>query len=272
MRIRVDHRTSYTYSAPANGVVQALRLTPRDHDSQHVRSWRVDADVDGTMRESHDAFGNRVMMFYAEGAIRALTLTVRGEVDVADSAGVVCAQELLPAQVYLRSTPLTSCDAGIAALAEEARREDVLATLHALMAAIRAATQFEPGTTDSATAAADALSRGRGVCQDFAQIFCTAARRLEIPSRYVSGHLARPEDEQQDASHAWAEAFVPDLGWVAFDPTNGICATDSYLRVAIGLDYLDAAPVRGARRGGGRESMEVEVRAEASQVHGQVQS
>ena len=268
MRIRVDHRTSYTYAMPASAVVQALRLSPRDHDAQHVRSWRVDADVDGTMRETQDAFGNRVMMFYAEGSISALTLSVNGEVDVSDSAGVIRAQELLPPMVYLRPTVLTTSDAAITALAKGARHDDVLASCHALMAAIREGMEFQPGTTGTATPAAEALAAASGVCQDFAQIFCTAAREIEIPARYVSGHLARPGEEQQEAAHAWAEAYVPDLGWVAFDPANGICATDAYLRVAIGLDYLDAAPVRGARRGGGAEHMVVEVHAAASPIPG----
>jgi transglutaminase-like putative cysteine protease len=71
----------------------------------------------------------------------------------------------------------------------------------------------------------------------------------------------------QPAAHAWAEALVPDLGWVAFDPTNGMCATESYLRVAVGLDYRDSAPIRGARRGGGVETMNVAVTTQASGVH-----
>ena len=88
-----------------------------------------------------------------------------------------------------------------------------------------------------------------------------AARSLGIPARYVSGHLARSDGvQEQDASHAWAEAHVPDLGWVGFDPTNGISVTDAYIRVAIGLDYLGAAPVRGSRTGGGEETLDVKLR------------
>ena len=79
--------------------------------------------------------------------------------------------------------------------------------------------------------------------------------QLGIPARYVSGHYVRAE--AQPAGHAWAEALVPDLGWVGFDPTNGISTTPAHVRVAVGLDYLDAAPVRGARRGGGTETMHV---------------
>ncbi|MDP9086823.1 MAG: transglutaminase family protein [Pseudomonadota bacterium] len=269
MRIIVDHRTTYRYERPASAVVQALRLSPRDHDGQHVHSWRVDADVDGSMQESTDAFGNRLIMFYAEGALSSLTLTVTGEAEVTDTAGVIGAREPLPLPVFLRSTELTTPDAAIADLARDATHNDPLAMLHALMTSIRDVMTFDVATTDSATPAATAFAARNGVCQDFAHIFCAAARLLDIPSRYVSGHLARPGAEAQDASHAWVEAHVPGLGWVAFDPANGICATDAYLRIAVGLDYLDAAPVRGARRGGGSERMAVEVRAERAQGQAQ---
>jgi transglutaminase-like putative cysteine protease len=74
---------------------------------------------------------------------------------------------------------------------------------------------------------------------------------------------------QQDAAHAWAEALVPDLGWVGFDPANGKCIDEAYVRVAIGLDYLDAAPIRGSRRGGGTEQLSVAVNAGAAQYQAQ---
>ena len=262
MRIRIDYRTTYRYEFAAAGIVQALRLRPRNHDGQHINHWRIDVDIDGVIRESVDAFGNRLDMFYADAPAETLTIAVTGEADVADTAGVVLgAVEPLPPAIFLRQTALTAPDAAVIELAEAARRGDPLATLHALMADIRDHMAFDPGATDSATVATVALAAGRGVCQDFAHIFTAAARHLGLPARYVSGHLARAEDDQQNAGHAWGEAWIPDLGWVAFDPVNGISATDAYLRVAVGLDYLDAAPVRGARRGGGAERLSVAVEA-----------
>ena len=115
---------------------------------------------------------------------------------------------------------------------------------------------------------------GHGVCQDFAHVFIAAARHLGHPARYVGGYLFQPalshwqsqgsagqtqSTDAQDAGHAWAEALVPHLGWVGFDPANGISPTDAYVRVAVGLDYLGAAPVRGTRYGGGGESLAVKV-------------
>jgi transglutaminase-like putative cysteine protease len=103
----------------------------------------------------------------------------------------------------------------------------------------------------------------RGVCQDIAHIFLSAARHLRIPARYVSGYFHRIDGvTEQDAGHAWVEAYIENFGWVAFDPTNGICTADAHIRVAIGLDYLGAAPVRGARYGGSGETLHVAVAVE----------
>jgi transglutaminase-like putative cysteine protease len=115
-------------------------------------------------------------------------------------------------------------------------------------------------TTPDHTAAA-AWAQKQGVCQDHAQIFIACARRLGIPARYVSGHLHRRDGViDQDAAHAWAEAHVEGLGWVGFDPANGVCPTEHYVRVACGLDALGATPIRGTSYGGGGERMTVALR------------
>jgi len=101
------------------------------------------------------------------------------------------------------------------------------------------------------------------VCQDLAHIFLATARHLDIPSRYVSGYFHRADGVvEQEAGHAWVEAHVPGLGWVGFDPANGISTTEAHVRVAIGLDYLAAAPVRGSRVGGGVEALGVRLRVD----------
>jgi transglutaminase-like putative cysteine protease len=95
--------------------------------------------------------------------------------------------------------------------------------------------------------------------------YIAAARHLGEPARYVSGYFVRADGAvTQEAGHAWAEALIPDLGWVGFDPANCICPTDAHVRVAIGLDYLGAAPVRGSRYGGGGERLDVTLKVAAS--------
>jgi transglutaminase-like putative cysteine protease len=141
--------------------------------------------------------------------------------------------------------------------------DDVLGFLHALMTQINEHMTFDEDPTNSGTSAIEAFGLKRGVCQDYAHIFIACARHGGVPARFVSGHFLRSDGMvNQQAGHAWAEAFVPDLGWVGFDPANAICTTDAHARVAIGLDYLGAAPVRGTRYGGGMETLTVAVKVE----------
>src|ERR1043165_6898745 len=274
MRIRISHQTRYSYDAPAAGVIQTLRLTPRNHDGQYVVHWRIDVSEDCRLDVHEDAFGNITHTFTAEGPFAELSVQVEGEVDVQNTAGVVRgAIERFPPSLYLRPTPLTEADSAIADFARAARAQadDTLALLHALLNRINGDMIYDTDPTHSATTAAEAFALKRGVCQDLTHVFIAAARHLDIPARYAGGYFHRADGiVQKDGGHAWAEAYVPAIGWIAFDPANGICATDAHVRVAVGLDYLGAAPVRGARRGGGTESMAVKVLVD--QAARQVQS
>jgi transglutaminase-like putative cysteine protease len=279
LQLLIDHVTRYRYSEPAHGVVQLLRLTPRDSDGQRIRHWRIDLDADGRLFPFTDAYGNACHIFYAERPLDTLTLHVAGAVTTSDGAGVVTGtEEPLPPAAYRRTTSLTAPSPAIRALAESARGDDAIGELHALMLAVHVAMAFAPGLTEPATDAATALALGQGVCQDLAQVFIAAARHLGHPARYVSGHYAAPDHPEQEAAHAWAECHVPGLGWVSFDPTHGDSGTEGHVRVAVGLDSLEAAPVRGSRRGGGQESLAVGVhgredaRAPARAGQWQVQS
>ncbi len=261
MRIRINHETRYTYEAPVRAISQVLRLTPRPNDSQFIADWRVDIDVDGRLRVGEDAFGNTVHTLSAEGPLETMTLTVQGEVETQDTAGVLTgASERLPAEVFLRDTSLTGMNDDLRQFAAVATRGggDSLGRLHGLLAAIHGDVVFDTRKTTVATSAIDAFAMKRGVCQDLSHIFVACARDAGIPARYVSGHLARSDGiVEQEASHAWAEALIDGLGWVGFDPTNGICVGERHVRVATGFDYLSAAPVRGSRSGGGQERLSV---------------
>ncbi len=259
MRIRIDHATRYAYARPARFIVQMLRLTPKSCESQQVRDWRIETDVDARLRRSEDAFGNVVHSLYTERPTDDLTIRVTGEVSTVDTGGVIRGQnEKLAPSVYLRETRLTRPDAALIAFAGQAGQGGALDRMHRLMGAIHQAVAFDVGATSATHSAAEAFALGRGVCQDHAQIFIACARAGGVPARYVSGHLNRSDGQHdQDAAHAWAEAWIEDLGWVGFDPANGICPTDNYVRVAIGLDALGATPIRGTSYGGGVESLTV---------------
>jgi transglutaminase-like putative cysteine protease len=262
MRIRIHHQTTYSYDRPAQSMVQLLRLTPRDHEGQYVRRWRIDLDEGGVLRQREDAFGNILHVLSASGRFSTFTLAVDGEIETQDTAGVVRgAVERFPPELYLRETALTQPDAAIADFARgTAKGAGDLARLHELLAGLARQMTFEIGATDAATTAAQAFEQKRGVCQDLAHVFIAAARVVGIPSRYVSGHLLRGDGSgEQEAAHAWAEAYVGELGWVGFDPANGISPTDAYVRIGTALDYLGAAPVRGAQIGGSEEKLAVAI-------------
>ena len=262
MRIRIAHETRYVYEQRARSIIQVLRLTPRSHDGQHVVSWMIDPSVPGHIRTREDSLGNIVQVFEADQAVTELRIAVLGEVETADMAGIVRhAVERVPDPVFLRETSLTTPDPDLRAFARRFKGgRDTLACLHDMLAAIHDEIVFDTARTQSSTSAAEAFALRRGVCQDLTHIFLATARQLEIPCRYVSGYFRRADGvAQQDAGHAWAEAKVPGLGWVGFDPANGISVTDAHVRVAVGLDYLGAAPIRGSQRGGGGETMGVKV-------------
>ncbi len=264
MRIRISHATTYVYDTPPASVTQVLRKTPRNHEGQYVVDWRLDLSRDCQLHQHEDAFGNITHTFTAEGPFNELSVTVEGEVETTDTQGVVAgAVERFPPQFYLRETALTESDAAIVDFAESARLSngnDTLSLLHALLAALNGEITFDTDPTHVSTTAAEAFALRRGVCQDLTHIFIAAARALGVPARYVGGHFHRADGvTAQEAGHAWAEVHVENLGWVGFDPTNGICTTEAHVRVAVGLDYLGAAPVRGTRRGGSGEQLKVAV-------------
>ncbi|TRO97189.1 transglutaminase family protein [Glycocaulis profundi] len=262
MLIRVDHATRYDYDAAPRFIIQVLRKTPRSCESQHVRRWRIETDADARIRQSEDAFGNIVHTLYTERPVDTLTVTVSGEIATFDTGGVLRGwPERQPALVFLRETPLTAPDAAIRAFAAGFAGGSRLDAMHRLMGAVHERIGFDTGATDAWNTAADAFALGRGVCQDHAHVFIAAARWLGVPARYVSGHMRRSDGQvDQDAAHAWAEAYIEDLGWVGFDPANGISAADGHIRVASGLDYLGAAPVRGTSYGGAGERLEVSLK------------
>jgi transglutaminase-like putative cysteine protease len=275
MRLSVHYSTTYTYAEPVRRVIQLLRVEPLSFAGQSVLDWRVDVDHDARLREGRDGYGNITHMLYVDSPVSSLSISIAGRVLTEDKHGIIQGvPNDLPAEVFLRTTPLTDPGPAIRALARACDgKGGEIERLHRLVGRIQTGLRFDTEATQVETDAERAAAEGHGVCQDFAHIFIATARLSGIPARYVSGHLFRRDGQhEQQAAHAWAEAWVADLGWVAFDPVNGISTDDAYLRVACGLDYRDAAPIAGARAGGGDEQLTVEVRiSEAGPDQGRAQ-
>ncbi|WP_299611292.1 transglutaminase family protein [uncultured Tateyamaria sp.] len=259
MRLKVLHKTHYTYDAPVPYGLQQVRLRPKSRPGQLVEDWQIDV-VGGQVEVSfEDEHANSVdLVSFAPGQTE-IEITCSGTVDVEDNAGIVGHQGgYVPLWLFRRSTALTKAGPRIRALVNDAPTEGSdLDRLHALSAQILAAVPYSTDQAASDLSAEDVMDAAHGVCQDHAHVFITAARALGYPARYVSGYLMMDDRVDQDASHAWAEAHVENLGWVGFDISNGISPDARYVRVATGLDYRDAAPISGLRYGNAGEDMSV---------------
>jgi transglutaminase-like putative cysteine protease len=260
MQLSICHLTTYRYSREVPYEIQTLRLTPRSYDGLVVTSWSVRGDRNRPLPSFIDGLGNVVHNNAINRPHEGAIIAVAGTVETHAAGGLVTdARDRLPPAYFLRPTGLAAADETIAAFAREsARGARPRERLMALMEAIAERITYRRGSTHAATTAAEALALGEGVCQDHAHVFIAACRSLGVPARYVGGYFWPGENRADDqASHAWAEAFVEDAGWIGFDPANRTVQDERHVRISVGLDYASSAPIRGIRRGIAEETLSV---------------
>lgn len=259
MRLGIRHVTRYAYDPPAQRADLRLKLYPSLFATQQALRWSVSVNGAEVKPLFVNAYGDAEAVWRSDEYQTVIEIVAEGMVETAEAAGVLRGhiEQARPA-MFLRQTPLTAPNDAIAELARASIAEAPLDTLHALSSRVRDAVDYVQRATDMSTTAADALALGAGVCQDHAHVFISACRMLEIPARYVAGYLS-PGFVGRHESHAWAEAYAPELGWVGFDPSNRQCPTEAYVRLCSGLDAADAAPLRGWVSASVRESLAVEV-------------
>jgi len=275
----ISHLTRYTYSEFITASVMEVRMRPRSDDRQTCTSFNIKLSPAARILSYQDYLQNTIHFFDIPGAHQRLAINVESVVDVHSVAGL---PEALPASAWeaLRPEHLdrdgydmlrpghftapTDLTRAFAAELGVRRRDDPLTTLRELNTAIYRALDYDQSVTTVDSPVDVALANRKGVCQDFAHIMATLVRGLDIPCRYVSGYLFHRKSDTErsapDASHAWVEAWLPDLGWVGFDPTNNVLCDDRHIRVCVGLDYADTAPTRGVFTGVAETSLEVSVR------------
>jgi transglutaminase-like putative cysteine protease len=269
MQMHIRHETRYRYERTVTYSVQSLHLTPRRDSSQRALSWSIIAP--GRRLEQIDAYGNIAHLLTIEEPHREISIVVRGVVETADAEARLDDGPLSPL-AYLQPTQLTAPNEELKSFANDSLRRvaDPKERAQTLAEAVLAAVRYKSGSSDVQDSAAVAFKSGEGVCQDHAHVFIASARAVGMPARYVSGYLYTG-DAQDAASHAWVDVWLgAELGWQSLDVTHARPAVRTYCRLAVGRDYLDAAPVRGMRQGGGGEEMQANVLiAESAQQHQQ---
>ncbi|MEZ4768984.1 MAG: transglutaminase family protein [Caldilineales bacterium] len=281
MIYQTRHITRYTYSAPIRESIMEVRMQPRSDGNQRCTEFSLTVrpqarpacylDHQGNVVHHFDIPGQHDQLFLlAEATVEveplpplpeALPPEAWNELDAAAAGGDFW--DTLQPSLFARPTRL------LEDLARELRVDragDPLSTLLHVNRALYAAFSYEPQSTTVDSAIDEAIAERRGVCQDFSHIMIALVRGLGIPCRYVSGYLfhqrkdQRHDRSEEDASHAWVEAFLPGLGWRGFDPTNNLIAGDRHIRVAEGRDYADVPPTRGVFRGRASSQLGVSVR------------
>jgi transglutaminase-like putative cysteine protease len=271
MLLTIRHETLYRYTEPARYSIQQLRLTPRLEDHQRTLSWRIDAP--GMRHTFNDAYGNLGHTLTITQPHDEVRIIVEGrvEVEVPDRGRIRDSSNLSPL-LFTVPTHLTASndalhDFALRSLPANAHSGDLLA----LAEAIRGSVAYRTGSTAVTSTAVDAFSLGQGVCQDHAHLFLACCHVVGVPARYVSGYIDSGSTHRAE-SHAWIDAWIEEdgfAGWVSVDVTHAALQSDSLCRLAVGRDYDSAAPVRGIRRGGGSESLAVDVSVQASFVGNQ---
>lgn len=258
MILTVNHETVYRYDATARHSTQYLRLTPADSEGQRVLEWRLDLPTPAfSTRDSH---GNVLHVLTLDMPHDEIRIRAVGIVETDDGDRVSAGHG--DPRPYLRTTPFTAMDDALRGFAEAFRQaRPTVAGVEALAHAVHAWMRYDPGATTVETTAAEAFGLARGVCQDYTHVMLACCRHLGIPARYVSGyvHAGGAGFDERQASHCWVETWVEGRWW-SFDVTNRCRAHAAHLKLAVGMDYHDACPVRGVRRGGGGEQLYADVR------------
>ena len=286
MNYKIIHKTEYSYTHPVNLCYNEARLTPRNYAYQHcsVSQFAVEPEPKAC-RERQDFFGNTVYYFTIQQPHNQLTVTVTSHVDVKgrDQQGNFAEHltweearqqlhtdsdpEILEIRQYILNSPMIPAMPELHTYAEQSftNGRPLLETVEDLNARLYTDFTYDPDFTTIVTPLADVLKHRRGVCQDFAHLGIGCLRSLGFAARYVSGYIETepPPDKEPlsgaDASHAWFSVYLPQLGWVDFDPTNNQIPADQHITIAWGRDYADVTPLKGVVFGSGRHQLSVSV-------------
>ena len=282
MHFRIVHHTEYRYREPAADSFIELRVWPRDSDSQRVLRRYISVDPEVELDHYVDYFGNRVEYFSIPFRHERLSVKAWADVETLPAeppapclnVTVGEARQVMRGQMirlfdFLQPTYHVPLDPVAARFVRRPFPENTPLgeALLALNRHLHTTLRYRPGVTTVGTRLEEIIRRKRGVCQDFAHLMLAVLRLHGLPARYVSGYIESdtPKGEGDDhlaggaASHAWVEVWLPGGWWWGLDPTNDQAAGERHVRVAVGRDYRDVSPLRGAFKGARDHRLHVNV-------------
>jgi len=274
MQFTIRHATTYRYAQPIHESYTVCHLQPRSDLEQYCTDFTLESIPRARVFRYVDRFGNHVHHFSVLPEHPHLVISARSTVTTARADPVVSAEasrralladaQLVALYDYLRGSPLIEFGDDLSALSADIGEpaEDLLAWYVRAGGYIKERFEYVKRATSVRTTVAESVRLRAGVCQDFAHVLIALCRLQAIPARYVSGYVFSGQADSvlgAEASHAWCEAYLPPLGWVGYDPTNGKLVDEYFVKVAIGRDYRDVSPVRGVYKGLAQSTMSVNV-------------
>ena len=261
------HITRFDFDEVQNNVLQKVRLFPSNYKFQRIIKWDIKSDDADKELVSKDYHGNTIQLFRKVSDKLFIEIQSTGEVEVIDNDGIVGEHEnLIPLELYKNETKLTYAGNRVKKFLKKFKNElnknykiDDVLLLHKLSYFVKENIKYTKEITDINTTAEDVISLRKGVCQDHVHVFLSLARLLGFSARYVSGYLMMNNNNIQNASHAWAEVYLNQLGWIGLDISNFISPNDKYIRIASGFDYYDVIPISSIRSGKGDEKLSTKI-------------
>jgi transglutaminase-like putative cysteine protease len=278
--------TRYKYQEPISLCYNEVRLVPRNLVFQTTIDTLLEVEPEPfDFRSRNDFFGNSVTYFsiqkiHSDLSIKSTnTIQLFSKIENEDSEYPILwtqakerlrndlQPEILEARQFVLDSPMVLSSNPLVVFAEPSFKPGwtLFEAAEDLMHRIFEEFKYGHQATSVATPLEAVLEMKQGVCQDFAHVFVGCMRSMGLAARYVSGYIeTRPPEGRQrligaDASHAWASVFIPDIGWMDFDPTNDRLAGDQHITVAWGRDYSDVAPVKGVIYSSGGHNLSVSV-------------
>lgn len=281
----IRHVTRFVYSSQISESITEVRMQPRTEGNQRCLKFDLTTQPRARVQGYRDYLGNVVHHFDIPGKHGQLKITAEATVEITPPDPL---PEYLTADSWLSLDSLKSSNdyweylapskyavktpqlADLIAELQVERRGDPLSLLREINTSIYEKFDYSPQTTSVDSPIDHALEERKGVCQDFAHIMIAMVRELGIPCRYISGYLYHGREDHDrsaaDATHAWVEAYLPELGWIGFDPTNNLLTGERHIRTAIGKDYADVPPTRGVFRGLAQSELSVGVQVSPTEA------